>query len=377
MAGRKPGVSIIIPAYNAEKTIGRCLESIRRQTYTQFEAIIVNDGSTDATAEETERFALDDRRFIFINRKINMGVSETRNEGIARARGKYLQFVDSDDYLEEHATERLVTACTESGCEMAVSDYYRIVGRKKLIKGDIAEGGLILRNEYVGCMMEAPANFYYGVLWNKMYLAGIVKGMSLNFSCDLDWCEDLRFNLEYLLYVCNVCVIPHPTYYYMRQKGSLSSVQNVRKENGKVKKILFGYYKELYQAADLYEENWLKIQRYYFDFARDKTKAVEIDPDRVRKKPEKKSTTQKSLSVLVRQKPSKVPAGQKEAKEAGGHIPPKILVRPKPVKAPVRPKPAKASVRQKITEESGKKKTAGSYIKDVWPRISDRSGGIS
>ena len=51
-----------------------------------------------------------------------------------------------------HATERLVTACTESGCEMAVSDYYRIVGRKKLIKGDIAEGGLILRNEYVGCM---------------------------------------------------------------------------------------------------------------------------------------------------------------------------------------------------------------------------------
>ena len=356
MAGKKPGVSIIIPAYNAEKTIGRCLESIRRQTYTQFEAIIVNDGSTDATAEETERFALADRRFIFINRKINMGVSETRNEGVARARGKYLQFVDSDDYLEEHATERLYTACRESGCEMAVSDYYRIVGRKKLIKGDIAEGGLILRNEYVGCMMEAPANFYYGVLWNKMYLAGIVKGMSVNFSCDLDWCEDLRFNLEYLLYVRNVCVIRIRRITTCGRRQPVFG-QNVRKENGKVKKILFGYYKELYQAADLYEENWLKIQRYYFDFARDKTKAVEIDTDR--------------------QKPSKAPAGQKPSKAPAGLRSSKDPVRLMPSKDSVRLKPAKASDRQKITEESGKKKTAGSYIKDVWPRISDRSGGIS
>lgn len=277
MAKGRSKVSIIIPAYNAEKTLERCLASIRGQTYDCFEAIVVNDGSTDGTAEIAKRFAAEDRRFIFISREMNLGVSRTRNEGIQRARGKYLQFVDSDDYLDPCATEKMVRACEESGCEMAISDFYRIVGRKILIKGDIREGGLISRNEYAGCMMDAPANFYYGVLWNKLYLRRIVKEMSVRFSAELDWCEDLRFNLEYLLYVKNVCVIASPTYYYMRRKGSLSSAQSAR-DNAKVKRILFGYYKELYQAAELYDENRLKIQRYYFDFARDRTKAVRKVP---------------------------------------------------------------------------------------------------
>ena len=96
MPEKQPKVSIVVPAYQAEKTIGRLLESIRQQTMGDFEAIVVNDGSTDGTAAAVLPYTLSDKRFIFMDRKENRGVSETRNEGIARAHGKYLQFADSE-----------------------------------------------------------------------------------------------------------------------------------------------------------------------------------------------------------------------------------------------------------------------------------------
>ena len=121
--------------------------------------------------------------------------------------------------------------------------------------------------------MKAPANFYYGVLWNKFFKADIIRKFSLVCDTDLDWCEDFRFNLEYLQYVGNVGVIDRPLYYYVKTKGSLVDTQAGSLQlTIKTKRKLFDYYKELYQALDLYEENKLKIQMFYLSFAHDKSK---------------------------------------------------------------------------------------------------------
>ena len=267
-----PMVSIIVPVYNGEKSIERCLRSIQNQSYTNIEVIVVNDGSTDHTEKVIKKYVEEDARFHYI-KKDNTGVSDSRNIGMAAAKGEYFQFVDGDDWLVKQATEEFVRTAQLYDCDMVISDFYRVCGRKIMVKGHIDMGPVITRTKFAEYMMKAPANFYYGVLWNKFFKADIIRKFSLVCDTDLDWCEDFRFNLEYLQYVGNVGVIDRPLYYYVKTKGSLVDTQAGSLQlTIKTKRKLFDYYKELYQALDLYEENKLKIQMFYLSFAHDKSK---------------------------------------------------------------------------------------------------------
>ena len=267
-----PMVSIIVPVYNGEKSIERCLRSIQNQSYTNIEVIVVNDGSTDHTEKVIKKYVEEDARFHYI-KKDNTGVSDSRNIGMASAKGEYFQFVDGDDWLVKRATEEFVRTAQLYDCDMVISDFYRVCGRKIMVKGHIDMRPVITRTKFAEYMMKAPANFYYGVLWNKFFKADIIRKFSLVCDTDLDWCEDFRFNLEYLQYVGNVGVIDRPLYYYVKTKGSLVDTQAGSLQlTIKTKRKLFDYYKELYQALDLYEENKLKIQMFYLSFAHDKSK---------------------------------------------------------------------------------------------------------
>ena len=212
-----PMVSIIVPVYNGEKSIERCLRSIQNQSYTNIEVIVVNDGSTDHTEKVIKKYVEEDARFHYI-KKDNTGVSDSRNIGMASAKGEYFQFVDGDDWLVKRATEEFVRTAQLYDCDMVISDFYRVCGRKIMVKGHIDMGPVITRTKFAEYMMKAPANFYYGVLWNKFFKADIIRKFSLVCDTDLDWCEDFRFNLEYLQYVGNVGVIDRPLYYYVKTK---------------------------------------------------------------------------------------------------------------------------------------------------------------
>lgn len=269
----QPLVSVIVPVYNGEKTIERCLRSIQNQTYSNIEIIVVNDGSTDHTQKVIDKYAASDSRFHAI-KKLNSGVSDSRNMGIKAAKGEYLQFVDGDDWIVKQATEEFVKTALTFGCEMVISDYYRVRGRKVIAKGHINAGPVITKMKYAEFMMEAPANFYYGVLWNKFFKADIIRKFNLSCSPELDWCEDFRFNLEYLLYVGKVGIITKPLYYYVKTKGSLVDTRINFQVTVRTKRILFDHYKELYKAMDIYETNKLRIGMFYFAFAHDKRKKV-------------------------------------------------------------------------------------------------------
>lgn len=269
----QPLVSIIVPVYNGEKTIERCLRSIQNQTYSNIEIIVVNDGSTDHTQKVIDKYASFDSRFHPIQ-KLNSGVSDSRNVGIKASKGEYLQFVDGDDWIVKQATEQFVKTALTFGCEMVISDFYRVRGKKVIAKGHINAGPVITKMKYAEYMMEAPANFYYGVLWNKFFKADIIRKFHLSCSPELDWCEDFRFNLEYLLYVGKVGVIAKPLYYYVKNKGSLVDTQINFQVTVRTKRVLFDHYKELYKTMDIYEENKLRIGMFYFSFAHDKSKKV-------------------------------------------------------------------------------------------------------
>ncbi|MFV0343057.1 MAG: glycosyltransferase family 2 protein [Anaerocolumna sp.] len=266
-----PMVSIIIPVYNAEQTIERCLTSIRNQTYKNFEVLMINDGSRDHSLEVLDKFARSDHRFCLINKK-NSGVSNTRNTGIALAKGDYLQFVDSDDWLVKDAIETFVNAACINKCELIITDFYRVVGHNIYRKGHISNESVINRKIFAEYMMKAPANFYYGVMWNKFYRRDIIMNNGIRCSSDLNWCEDFLFNLEYLQYINNVSVVRKPTYYYVKTKGSIVSTQINLRQTVKTKRFLFNYYKDLYKSMDLYKENKIKIKMFYLAVAKDSGK---------------------------------------------------------------------------------------------------------
>ncbi|MDY2700413.1 MAG: glycosyltransferase family 2 protein [Suilimivivens sp.] len=269
----EPLVSIIVPVYNGEKCIERCLRSIQNQSYKNIEVIVVNDGSTDHTEKIIKKYASSDSRFHYIKKR-NSGVSDSRNIGMQAAQGEYFQFVDGDDWLVKTATEEFVKTALTYECDMVISDYYRVCGRRIYEKGHIEGGPVITRTKYAECMMEAPANFYYGVLWNKFFKADIIRTFCLSCSTELDWCEDFQFNLEYLQYVGKVGIVDKPLYYYVKTKGSLVDTQVNFQQSIRTKRILFDYYRDLYKAIDLYEENKLRIRMFYLSFAHDKIKKI-------------------------------------------------------------------------------------------------------
>ena len=266
-----PTVSIIVPVYNAEKTLARCVDSILNQTYEDYELLLVNDGSTDSSGALCDAYAARDSR-VQVFHKENAGVSNARNLALSQARGTYLQFLDSDDWITPEATLSLVRAAEDHQCDLVISDFYRVVGERVSHKGDIDEDTVLTREEYAAHMMENPADFYYGVLWNKLYRRQIVEDHHLRMDPEISWCEDFMFNLEYIRYAETFRALQVPIYYYVKTKGSLANQSLTISKTVKMKLTVFEYYQRFFKSVldeEEYEKSRLKVYRFLLDAAGD------------------------------------------------------------------------------------------------------------
>ena len=131
-----PLVSIIVPIHNSEKTLNRCIDSILNQDYQELEVFLVDDGSGDGSLAICRDYAKRDAR-VKVIRKEQSGVSDARNLAMDQAEGKYLQFVDSDDWLAPEATGLLFSCAKAYSCDLVVSDFYRVIDNRIAHKGDI------------------------------------------------------------------------------------------------------------------------------------------------------------------------------------------------------------------------------------------------
>ncbi|MDD5931921.1 MAG: glycosyltransferase [Oscillospiraceae bacterium] len=289
-----PSVSIIVPVYNAEKTIRRCIESILHQSCGDFELLVVDDGSPDSSGAICDAYAAGDAR-VRVFHKENGGVSAARNLALEQARGKYIQFLDSDDWITPDATLLLLRAAEEHEADLVISDFYRVVGERVSVKGDIEEGSVLTQEEYAAHMMENPADFYYGVLWNKLYRRSIVERYRLRMDEEISWCEDFLFNLEYIRCARRFYALNVPIYYYVKTKGSLASQISISK-TVRMKLTMFEYYNRLYKEIfdeEEYEKHRLKVYRFLLDAAGDGSvppailpNAKKLGDERVRVQPE-------------------------------------------------------------------------------------------
>ena len=189
-----PVVSIIVPVYNASKTLRRCVDSVLKQEFPDFELLLVDDGSQDGSGAICDEYAALDPRVRVVHKE-NAGVSAARNDALDRAQGVFLQFLDSDDWITPDATKLLVRSAREHSCDMVVSDFYRVSGDRVSRRGEIDEEAVMSREDFASHMMENPADYYYGVLWNKLFRREIVEAHRLRMDVNIRWCEDFLFNL--------------------------------------------------------------------------------------------------------------------------------------------------------------------------------------
>lgn len=276
----KPLVSIIVPVYNAAGALRRCVDSVLEQEYQELELLLIDDGSTDESASICDAYTQQDSRVKVIHRK-NSGVSATRNCGIAMAKGVYVQFLDSDDWITRDATASLVQTAEKTGCDMVIADFYRVIGERLSPKGAIDEDGVMSREEYAEHMMENPADFYYGVLWNKLYRKEIIDQYSIRMDVDVSWCEDFLFNLDYIRHANTFCALQVPVYYYVKTKGSLVNQGISLSKTVKMKRMVFSYYQKFFQDVleeEEYEKCRLKVLRFLLDAAGDGTVAPSVMP---------------------------------------------------------------------------------------------------
>lgn len=285
-----PLVSIIVPVYNVQNSVARCLESICAQTWKDIEVILVNDGSRDESFSICEQFREKDPRIVLVD-KSNSGVSETRNCGMSLARGKYVQFVDSDDYLDPDFTERLVTAAEANNADLVIAPYWMVIpansskatqalenlqenlgidAEKK--PDDIREYGFLPegiydRDTFALRLMEKPASFFYSVLWNKLYRREIIAQNQLAFAPDVHWAEDLIFNMGYLEHAQVFVSIPEAGYHYIQNPKSLCHTQIDLRGIVENKTQIFQLFKEVYTRLGLYEELQPQIYKFLFAFS--------------------------------------------------------------------------------------------------------------
>ena len=267
----EPKVSIIVPIYNAQEYLKRCVDSILSQDYRDFELLLMDDGSKDASGEICDAYAQQDGRVRVVHKE-NTGVSDTRNQALELARGTFLQFLDSDDWIVPEATRLLVRSMEEYNCDMVISDFYRVSGERLAQKGDIEEDKVMSRQEFASYMIENPADFYYGVLWNKMYRRSIIEEYHIRMDTSISWCEDFMFNLEYIRYAKVFYALHAPIYYYVKRKGSLASQGISISKTVKMKLNVFEYYNNFYKHVleeEDYEKNRLQVYRFFIDAAGD------------------------------------------------------------------------------------------------------------
>lgn len=205
-------VTFILPVYNAESTIYRCLDSILKQTYCDYEVIIVDDGSIDNSGKICDSYSLNDNRFIVIHKE-NAGVASARQLGVSLASGEYVIHIDSDDWIESNMLSDMMNEISDA--DILVSDYYYNTkhGQTYVRQVDCTTSEELLEKIIKGEV--------FGSLWHKLIRRNLYQ--NIKFNTDLTFCEDQLLLFKILTtYQCKVINLHKAYYHYECNEGSIT-----------------------------------------------------------------------------------------------------------------------------------------------------------
>lgn len=219
-------ISIIIPVYNVESYISKCIESVLNQTYKEFEIIIVDDGSPDNSIKIAQKYADIDKRITII-RKENGGLSDARNAGMQEAKGKYIYFLDSDDYIEDILLEKVINCAEKNNSDVIIFGYFvDYVDDKGSVKytNNVFLNTTELEVKYEGSfIVDNNLLAMLGYAWNKFYKRDYLINNNIKFEKGVSLIEDILFNELALTKSKNIFILKNQLYHYTHRDISTLS----------------------------------------------------------------------------------------------------------------------------------------------------------
>lgn len=237
-------LSIIVPVYNVEKYLPKCLESLTNQTLKDIEIICVNDGSMDNSLAILKEFASKDSRIRIIDNQ-HQGVAKTRNTGIEQSTGEYIGFVDSDDYIDIDFFEKLYNSATKSNSDIAIAsilkhkNFFNIYNAKYTKE----ETAITIQDKIKLC--EDKKHFFF-YAWNKIYHSGFIKENNIKFSEGQIY-EDVMFAIKALYYSNKIISVYGTKYHYIEHENSLTKYKD---KTGEKEHDLIKAYSELQEFCN-------------------------------------------------------------------------------------------------------------------------------
>lgn len=263
MSQEKALISIIIPVYKVEKYLEKCIQSVINQTYENLQIILVDDGSPDNCGKICDEYAKKDHRIEVIH-KSNGGLSDARNKGLEIAKGEYIGFVDSDDYIESDMYEVLYNLLKQYNIDVSICNFYTVSQGKIAIKN--ADNGIKEYNRIEILKEILLDNNIQSYAWNKLYKKELFN--EIKYPVGKKY-EDIGTTF-YLLEKCNkVVVTGKPEYYYINRQGSI--VNNVTEST------ITDYIELIMQRYDYIEENIKELSSYNKDYLKRILRTAEQD----------------------------------------------------------------------------------------------------
>ncbi|MBO7508696.1 MAG: glycosyltransferase [Alphaproteobacteria bacterium] len=207
--GDAPKISVIVPVYNAEKYLARCMDSLCKQTFADFEVICVNDGSTDKSRDILSEYVAHDSRFVVFD-KSNAGVSAARNDGIAKARGEYIHFLDADDFIDDDYYQKMYDAAAMAECDIVASGF---VTNTKYAR-DLKYSCDFVKHTLFGKLRWTYA-FTDGFVWRYLFRREFIRDNNLRFDTNMISQEDAIFVLNAIVVANAVVFVSETFYHYM------------------------------------------------------------------------------------------------------------------------------------------------------------------
>ena len=269
-------ISIIIPVYNAESALEHCLQSVLKQTYSDWECILIDDGSTDSSGHICDSYVSNDSRFRVIHKQ-NGGVSAARNTGLDAVRGEWITFSDSDDELTSNALADFTEAIRRyPDVDVIRGGHITVTTSGK--RGDHAVSDWIETKDHAQALKIAEENFYSGFMWSTCFKRDILVGE--HFPNDITWCEDHIFTYRCMHKARSIVFVPSVVYIYQLEdkypigygKGlsykpiSYEMAIKSAEEQRKVKMLLAGNDYEMQNRVQMQYEGTIRLAHYYACF---------------------------------------------------------------------------------------------------------------
>lgn len=269
---KQPFFSVVIPVYNVEPHLRKAINSILEQTFQEYEIILVNDCSTDNSKGICEVFTKNCENITLVNHEKNCGLSAARNTGMKYACGKYIWFMDSDDYVENNLLEEVYHSVQKNQADLVVfglvEDYYdqhNALHHSKTVcpKTSYLSNLLEVRKQMIDLEMQT----LYGYAWNKFYLLDRIKKLQLKYE-NITLIEDILFNVEYCMDIDSMNILSIAPYHYnKRMDQSLTGkfVQDYYKLHRKRIELIFHQYMQWDMCTDSVKQKLAVLySRYIF-----------------------------------------------------------------------------------------------------------------